>query len=168
MPTKRDNSIIVEETVNNLRRLFQVVNEQSKTTASDTGLTGSQLWALKALYEEVGKQTTVSALADRICLNSSTVVRLLDGLEQRAFVQRERAMSDRRRVYVRLTEKGCRLIRESPEVGQTILSNSLNTLSENKLQAIASGLNQLITIIDSQKKQHEKQDSSANSSSRTF
>lgn len=151
MSHKKNHTIIVEETVNNLRRLFQVVNEQSKMTVVDSGLTGSQLWAMKALYEETGKQATVSTLASRICLNSSTVVRLLDGLEQKAFVQRERSISDRRRVYVRLTEKGCRLIRESPDVGQTILSNSLKTLSENKLQAIASGLNQLIAIIDSQK-----------------
>lgn len=151
MSQRKNNAVIVEEMVNNLRRLFQMVNEQSKTVVFDTGLTGSQLWALKVLYDETGKQLTVSALARRMCLNSSTVVRILDGLEQKGFVQRERSISDRRIVYVSLTEKSCQLIRESPEVGQTILSNGLKRLSENKLQAIASGLNQLIGIIDSQK-----------------
>lgn len=149
MPHKKDNAIIVDETVNNLRRLFQVVNEQSKQAVHDSGLSGSQLWALKVLHEETGKLVTVSGLARRMCLNSSTVVRLLDGLEQKAFVQRERSISDRRIVHVSMTEKGAELVRQAPEVAQTILGRGLSSLSDHKLYNISIGLAQLVNILDS-------------------
>jgi len=149
MPHKKSTTLTVNETVNNLRRLFRAINEQSKYAVFDTGLTGSQLWALNLLFEEMGQKSTISNLARRMCLNSSTVVRLLDGLETKGFVLRERSGSDRRIVYASLTEKGGSLISQSPDVAQNLLANGLKALSENRLQSIASSLAKLVTIIDS-------------------
>lgn len=149
MPQRKLQSYTVEQTVNNLRRLFQAVNEQSKHAVHDSGLNGPQLWALKVLAEETDQKLTVSSLARRMCLNSSTVVRLLDGLELKGFVQRERSSHDRRIVHINLTETGVALIRQSPEVAQDILANGLRSLSENRLQSIASSLSKLVSIIES-------------------
>lgn len=150
MPHKKSTTLTVNETVNNLRRLFRAINEQSKFAVYDSGLTGSQLWALNLLFEEIGQKSTISNLARRMCLNSSTVVRLLDGLEAKGFVQRERSVNDRRIVYAGLTEQGIALIRQSPGVAQNLLANGLKMLSENRLQSIASSLAKLVNIIDSQ------------------
>jgi DNA-binding MarR family transcriptional regulator len=150
MTMRRNNSALAEETVNNLRRLFQVVNKQSKKTVLEAGLTGPQLWALKVLSDEADDSMTVSKLASRMCLNCSTVVRILDGLEAKALVQRVRKAHDRRIVCVSLTEKGCLIINESPNVAQNLLMNGLKTLSENKLYTIAVGLSQLVTILETE------------------
>lgn len=43
--------ILVAGIFDNLRRVFQVVNEHSKKAEHETGLTGPQLWAIKVLAE---------------------------------------------------------------------------------------------------------------------
>ena len=150
MTSRRYVSDIAEETVINLRRLFQVVNKQSKSVAFETGLTGPQLWALKVLSDEMENSITVSELARRMFVDSSTVVRILDGLEAKGFVQRTRSMNDRRIVHVSLTDQGSAIINQSPDVAQNLLMKGLRTLSENKLYSIASGLSQLVSILESQ------------------
>jgi len=150
MAQKRNKSVIVEETVNNLRRLFQVVNKQSKNLVLENGLTGPQLWALKVLYDEADLSMTVSKLAGLMFLDASTVVRMLNGLEEKSFVQRVRSTYDRRVVYVSLTESGSSVMSQSPNVAHNLLMNGLKALSENKLNTIALGLSQLVSILDSQ------------------
>jgi len=150
MAQRRNKSVIVEETVNNLRRLFQVVNKQSKHVVLENGLTGPQLWAIKVLYDEADVSMTVSRLASLMFLDASTVVRMLNGLEEKTFIQRIRSTFDRRIVYVSLTEKGIAVMSQSPNVAHNLLMSGLKTLSENKLNTIALGLSQLVNILDSQ------------------
>lgn len=150
MAIRRNNSVVAEETVNNLRRLFQIVNKQSKNEACETGLSGPQLWAIKVLSDLAGNTITVSKLARQMCLNSSTVVRILDVLEAKGFVLRVRATNDRRIVYVILTDKGNLIINQSPNVAHNLLLKGLNMLSENRLHTIATGLSQLVNLLDSE------------------
>jgi len=148
MPVKKNNEIIAEETVNNLRRLFQVVNKQSKKVVLEPGLTGPQLWAVNVLSDEAGEAMTVSKLADKMCLNASTVVRILDGLEEKGLVQRVRNTIDRRVVFVNLTQKGTLLISQSPKVANNLLIDGLKSLSANKLYTMAAVLSQLVNILE--------------------
>jgi len=150
MAHRKDKSFIVEETVNNLRRLFQVINKQSKNDVLENGLTGPQLWALKVLFDEASEAMTVSRLAELMYLDSSTVVRILNVLEEKSLVQRVRSSCDRRIVYVTLTAEGSLIINQSPNVAHNLLINGLRTLSENKLHTIALGLAQLVNILDTQ------------------
>ena len=150
MAAKRNNSVVAEETVNNLRRLFQIVNKQSKNEVCETGLSGPQLWAIKVLADLAGNSITVSKLAQQMCLNCSTVVRILDGLETKGFVHRERSTNDRRIVNVTLTDKGNFIINQSPNVAHNLLLKGLNMLSENRLHTIATGLSQLVYLLDSE------------------
>lgn len=150
MAQKRNKTVIVEETVNNLRRLFQVINKQSKSFDLENGLTGPQLWAVKVLFDESDAAMTVSRLAALMFLDASTVVRILNSLEEKSLVQRVRSTYDRRVVYVSLTEKGGQIMNQTPNVAHNLLMNGLKTLSENKLHTIALGLSQLVNILDSQ------------------
>ena len=150
MTVRRNNSVIAEETVNNLRRLFQIVNKQSKNEACEAGLSGPQLWAVKVLSDLAGNSITVSNLARQMCLNNSTVVRILDGLETKGLVLRTRSTHDRRIVHVTLTDKGSLIIDQSPNVAQNLLLKGLNMLSENRLHIIATGLSQLVNLLDSE------------------
>lgn len=150
MPHRKNSSVVAEETVNNLRRLFQVVNKQSKNVVQETGLSGPQLWAIKVLSDEAGSSITVSRLAELMYLNSSTVVRILDVLEEKKLIQRIRSTSDRRIVYVSLTDRGGAIIDRDPNVAHNLLLKGLKTLSENRLNVISTGLSQLVSILDSQ------------------
>jgi len=59
--SKRSSVLVAEETVNNLKRLFHLVNKNARNMACDAGLSSSQLWALKVLSDEPESSMTVSS-----------------------------------------------------------------------------------------------------------
>jgi DNA-binding MarR family transcriptional regulator len=131
--------------VNNLRRLFQVILEKSRRAEEETGLTGSQLWAMKEVAA-VGS-LRCSELARRLFIHPATVVNLVDRLEQRGLVIRVRSASDRRVVLVELTEQGRMLVATAPDVAQDLLVKGLVKLSREKVEQIDEGLRQLVTVL---------------------
>jgi MarR family transcriptional regulator, organic hydroperoxide resistance regulator len=139
-----DKSSKVAEIIDDLRRVFQAVNEYSKKAERETGLTGPQLWAIKIVSETA--PIRVSNLALRMYLHPATVVGILDRLEGRGLVVRVRSQEDRRVVEVELTERGKGLVAQAPEVAQGLLVKGLETLSHKKLLSIANGLEQLVKI----------------------
>ncbi|HSB33776.1 MAG TPA: MarR family transcriptional regulator [Nitrospirota bacterium] len=144
--SKRAN--IVAEIVDNLRRVFQVVNEQSKKAEHETGLTGPQLWAIKTIAQE--SPIMVSEIARRMYLHPATVVGILDRLEKQGLVLRVRSTEDRRVVKVELTRQGRALVKKAPEVSQGLLVSGLEKIGTNKLKNISEGLDQMVDILGAQ------------------
>ncbi|HYA85582.1 MAG TPA: MarR family transcriptional regulator [Nitrospirota bacterium] len=145
MSTRLDT---VAEIIDNLRRVFQVVNAQSKKAEHETGLTGPQLWAIKTIAQEA--PIMVSEIARRMYLHPATVVGILDRLEKQGLVKRIRSTEDRRVVRVELSERGQALVKKSPEVAQGLLVAGLERLSTNKLNSIARALDQMAEILGAQ------------------
>lgn len=143
-----DKSKIVADIIDNLRRVFQVVNEQSKRVERETDLTGPQLWAIKMISEAA--PIKVSELARRMYLHPATVVGILDRMEGKGLVSRTRSQEDRRVVEIDLTAKGKEIVDRAPEVAQGLLVRGLEPLPEEKLLQIADGLDQLVEILGAQ------------------
>jgi DNA-binding MarR family transcriptional regulator len=139
---------IVAEIIDNLRRVFQVVNEQSKKAERETGLTGPQLWAIKTISQEA--PIMVSEIARRMYLHPATVVGILDRLEKQDLALRVRSTEDRRVVKVELTRQGRALVRKAPEVAQGLLVSGLEKLGTTKLKNISEGLDQMVDILGAQ------------------
>jgi DNA-binding MarR family transcriptional regulator len=79
----------------------------SETEARSVDLEPRQhqlLLALRGL--PAGVTPTVGALADRLLLRHHTVVELIDRLEKRSLVRRERDKDDRRQARITLTKRG--------------------------------------------------------------
>jgi MarR family transcriptional regulator, organic hydroperoxide resistance regulator len=139
----------VAEIINNIRRVFQVVNEHSKQAEHKTGLTGPQLWAIKTIAQ--GAPIMVSEIAMRMHLHPATVVGILDRLETHGLVRRVRSTDDRRVVRVELKGKGKDLVKRAPEVAQGLLVSGLDQLKTKDLQIIAATLDQLVLILGAQR-----------------
>ncbi|MDH4162631.1 MAG: MarR family transcriptional regulator [Nitrospirota bacterium] len=131
--------------IDNLRRVFQVVNEHSKKAEKSSGITGPQLWAIKTISEKA--PIRVSDLAHQMYLHPATVVGILDRLEARELVTRTRSSTDRRVVTIDLSEKGKELVRRAPEVAQGLLVAGLEKLSREKRKVIGEGLRYLVDIL---------------------
>ncbi len=138
----------IAEIIDNLRRVFQVVNEQSKKAEKETGLTGPQLWAIKTISQ--GAPIMVSEIARRMYLHPATVVGILDRLENQGLAVRIRSTEDRRVVRVELTAQGKALVKKSPEVAQGLLVAGLEKLGSAKLKNIAGALDQMAQILGAQ------------------
>ncbi len=141
-----DTSTRVATIVDNIRRVFQVINEQSKRVEKVTGITGPQLWAIKRIAENAPIKG--AELARRMYLHPTTIVGILDRLEARGLVMRSRSTTDRRVMEVNLTEQGKELVRSAPEVAQGILVQGLEKLPEERLLKISEGIEELIRILD--------------------
>lgn len=137
-------SIVITDIVDNVRRVFQILNEKSKQVEKQTGLTSPQLWAIKLMAEN--PTLRVSDLARLMYLHPATVVGILDRLESRGLARRTGGEKDRRVVWVALTAQGKKLVKEAPEVVQGHLVSGLSELSQEGLADINRGLKKLIKV----------------------
>jgi DNA-binding MarR family transcriptional regulator len=91
-------------------RKFLAFSEQA---ARDAGIEPQQhqlLLAVRGLPD--GMNPTVGAVAERLCVQHHTAVALVDKLEARGFLRRERGLVDRRQVMLRLTPAGDAVLRK--------------------------------------------------------
>lgn len=89
---------------------------------TELGLTYPQYIALLALWEH--DDVTVSALGDRLALDSGTLTPLLKRMETSGWVTRERDAADERRVRVRLTPAGRALRDRAQHIPTSLLAGS--------------------------------------------
>lgn len=138
----------ISEIIDNLRRVFQAINDYSRTAEQTTGLTGPQLWALKILAN--GAPMRVSDLARHMYLSAATVVGILDRLEGKGLVARTRSKEDRRAVDLLLTETGQEMAAKAPEVAQGILMKSLDALPDEQFSCVEQGMKLMVRMLDAE------------------
>ena len=135
----------ISAVIDNLRRVFQAINEYAKNAEQTTGLTGPQLWALKILANAASVR--VSDLARQMYLRPATVVGIIDRLEGKGLVTRTRSLIDRRAVDLTLTEKGHAVVARAPEVAQVMLVNGLHELPAEQFARIEEGMKLMVQIL---------------------
>jgi DNA-binding MarR family transcriptional regulator len=84
----------------------------SERAASDAGIEPKQhqlLLAVRGLPP--GSRPTVGVIAERLCVRHHTTVALVDKLEKRGLLRRERGTEDRREVLLHLTPEGESVLR---------------------------------------------------------
>ena len=145
MDAVTDRARIVAETIDDLRRVFQAISDYARQAERLTGLTGSQLWAVKVIAES--RSIRVSDLSKRMYLHPATVVGILDRLESQGVVQRVRSKTDRRVVDVELTPSGEKLVKSSPDVAQVLLAKGLEKMTEDKILRIHEGMSEFAKIL---------------------
>lgn len=129
-----------------LRRIMRAVDIHSRQLAAEFMITGPQLLCLQTLHDD-GPLTT-SALAKLIHLSSSTAVGILDRLEQKGFVLRERSAHDRRIVLVRISPAGEVCLADAPSLLQERLAAGLRALPEPEQLAIAQSLERIVDLLE--------------------
>ena len=135
---------VIANIMENIRRVFQILNEQSQKIKQETGLTGPQLWTIRVLHEH--GPINISDIAKRIYLHPTTVLGIIDRLERRGLVSRNRSKDDRRIIWVELTQDGKNLVKSVPEVVQGLLGGRLEGTSLQKLTEIDEGISHLVKI----------------------
>ena len=85
-------------------RKFIAFSEQAARAVGVEPQQHQLLLALRGLPE--GLRPTIGAVAERLCVQHNTAVALVDKLEERGFLRRERGSEDKREVLLRLTPDG--------------------------------------------------------------
>jgi DNA-binding MarR family transcriptional regulator len=104
------------------------INRLYKPMLDSLGVTYPQYLVLSTLWEKEGQ--TISAIADRLALEPSTITPLMKRLEAAGFVTRQRNPDDERQVRVSLTEKGKELRSKTSCLTDSLLENSKLTVPQ--------------------------------------
>lgn len=129
-----------------LRRIIHSVDLHSRKLFMQHNITGPQLACLLAMSEY--GQLTTSSLARKVHLSPSTIVGILDRLEQKALVVRHRSSQDRRVVSINITPAGRELADSAPSPLQEALSNSLRCLPEIEQASITLSLEKIVALME--------------------
>lgn len=137
-----------EQIVSALRRIVRAIDLQSRRMVESCGLTGPQLVVLRTVGRLGG--SSVSALARAVSLSQPTVSGILERLEKRGLVRRERSHQDRRSVFVDLTAEGGRVLRDAPSLLQDRFQRELARLEEWERTQMLSILQRLAGMMDAE------------------
>jgi DNA-binding MarR family transcriptional regulator len=129
-----------------LRRIMRAVDIHSRQLSAEFMVTGPQLLCLQTLHDD-GPLTT-SALAKLVHLSNSTVVGILDRIEQKGWVRRDRSTGDRRVVLVSITAAGEAFLADAPGLLQDRLAEGLKNLPEKEQLAIAQALEKIVELLE--------------------
>ncbi|MDF7807215.1 MarR family transcriptional regulator [Pontiellaceae bacterium B12219] len=128
-----------------LRRIIRSVDIHSKKLNHEYNITAPQMICLYSLQKH--GVMTQSDLAKDVDLGMSTVNGIIDRLEAKSWIRRERDAKDRRKVFLELTESGVMQANEAPALLQDQLSNALQALPELEQAAIALSLERIVELM---------------------
>ena len=109
------------------------------------GVTACQEALLRLV--ERGSGQSFAELASAEGISPATLSGHVDRLEQAGLIERVRSTGDRRRVDLRLTDAGTRLLRRLPAESTTWLAERLRTLERSELEAIGDAVPALRALL---------------------
>ncbi len=131
-----------------LRRIVRRIEGASIELESQHGVTAPQLLCLHALAR-VGSITQIE-LSREVRLSPPTLVGVIDRLETKKLVKRQRDTEDRRRIHLVLTDAGRAVAARAPEPLQHHLERGLDAMPDAERTAIAGALGQLVRLLEAE------------------
>lgn len=142
-----------------LRRITRSIALHSRQLSAGSNITAPQLVCLRTVIDK--GPLTATMISREMHVSPSTVVGILDRLEDKNLVVRERSREDRRIVYVSATTAGKELAQNTPSPLQQKLGNALQQLSEVEQKQITTALEKVVALIDSDAEMEADQSVSA-------
>ena len=132
-----------------LRRVIRRTSEHSRNVGRNSGVSVPQMLCLKAVSESsAGEQTTVAMVAEAVQLSAPTVSRILDRLEKSGYLERQRSDTDRRKVYVRMTEEGLTRLDSLPQPLHEQFLQRLESLDPVERLGLLKALERIVELMD--------------------
>lgn len=136
-PRSRDTTVVLDH----LRRIVRTLRESSRAAEAELGVTGAQLFVLRALAGP--EPLSLNDVAARTHTHQSTVSVVVTRLVARRLVRRGTSERDARRVDLSLTERGRHVLARAPLAAQDRLIAGLEALAPNERRRLAAGLGRL-------------------------
>lgn len=129
-----------------IRRIIRASDMHSKELAVRYNITAPQLITLHTIAQQ--KQASIHSLTKSVSLDASTLVGIIDRLEAKGYVTRERSQSDRRQVWLRITEAGTGFLAQAPSPLQSAIARALSRLKPQEQAVICQSLDRIVHMID--------------------
>ena len=137
---------LIQGCVQDLRRIVKALEEYSLGVEKRFGLTGPQLWALW----ELGRicPCALKDVAEKMKLDSSTVVGVVGRLVAKGLVERQPDPEDGRRISLTPSAKGQALLAAAPHPAQGHLLAGLERLDRQNIENLRGALATLVQVLE--------------------
>jgi DNA-binding MarR family transcriptional regulator len=141
---------VAQEILRSIRQLVRGISIHSKVLQRDVGLTVPQVVCLRAMYDLEGAEEgiTVAQVSQRVHLSPATVSRIIDRLCAAGLVQRERSVTDRRKVSVTLTPAGLERVQALPLPLQETFVRRLGELPREQRVQLLESLRHVVDLMN--------------------
>lgn len=134
--------------LDSLRRIIRAVDLYSRYLALRYSLTGPQLVCVRHLLRHGA--TAPGTLARRVSLSPATITGIVDRLEKRGLITRERSLEDKRKVEIALTDQGREIAVQMPPPLHETFSKRLRELPYDEQQEIDRVLSKIVGMMEAQ------------------
>ena len=131
-----------------LRRVIRATDLRSKQLSKTAGLTAPQLLLMQQIRDS--GELTVGELAGRISLSQATVTNILDRLEKRGLIYRQRSAQDKRKVHAHLTPAGAQILANAPTALQESFVSQFQALPDWEQSMILAALQRVARMMDAE------------------
>ncbi len=142
---QKRQAVVSDNVLISLRRIIQAIDLHSRQLVRQHGITTPQLIILKQIQGH--KTISVSEIARQVSLKQTTVTDILNRLERQGLVLREKDTSDRRRILVRETDAGKKLLEAAPSPLQETFLEKFEDLEDWQQNMILTSLQLLGTLM---------------------
>jgi len=140
---KAERNELAKNIVQDLRVVVRTIQAHSRWVEKQCGVSSVQLWAMWELFSSPGQK--VSDLSRSLSIHQSTASNMLDKMEEKELIRRDRSGPDQRVVQLFLTKKGSDLLSVAPRPAQGAVQDALNRMSDEQLNILKRGLDSLIS-----------------------
>jgi len=127
------------------RKIIRATDIHSRHLTKTAGLTTPQLLLLQAINAQGA--VAISRLSAAVSLSQATVTTILDRLEQRGYVTRQRSTQDKRVVHASLTEAGAAILAQAPAPLQDTFTARFESLADWEQTLILSVLQRVAAMM---------------------
>lgn len=131
--------------LNAIRQIIRAADVDSRKLAAEHQITAPQLMCLMAVVEK-GSATAID-ISRRIHVSASTLVGVMDRLEAKGLITRQRSDEDRREVVILPTKTGRSLVANTPFPLQYSLGRALAQLPETQREQLAVWMERLVDLM---------------------
>jgi len=137
-----------EEILIALRKIIRAIDLHSKQLVQKFGLTWPQLLVLQSIAKN--ESVTATEIAKFARLSNATIKDILDRLEKKKFIIRERSHADKRRIYISLTELAYKTLEKAPPVLQERFVKKLEELEPWESTLLLSSLQRIASMMEAE------------------
>jgi DNA-binding MarR family transcriptional regulator len=128
-----------------LRRIVRFLRLADREVEAACDVSAAQLFVLHTLVDDPA--SSVSELAHRTLTDQSSVSSVVARLVERGLVKRTPSRTDRRRMQIRITPAGVRMVQRAPRVPQALMISAIRDMPVAKRAELTRALEGLASVI---------------------
>ena len=121
------------------------LSQEAEQLVKEHGLTGTQYNVLRILRGAAPSGLPCKGIGDRMISHDPDMTRLLDRMEKRGLITRERQSDDRRVVKTRITAEGLTLLKRLDQPVRDLHKRQFQHISAAQLKNLIETLDQILT-----------------------